>query len=243
LVSVEKRMGKGLMFKGAYTNSKTLAKNGARSSGNVGQVQNPFNLRLNNGFSSDHLPQRFTGNVLYELPIGRGQRFGSGMHRAADLLVGGWQVSGILTLHNGYALTSPTIAAGNCNSSAQNLCRPDALRPFETGANGLVTPRWDRDAFDWPLNTAKHPAQTPRFGSALMNSLRGNAVNTADIGIFKAFPFKERYRFEFRTEMFNAFNHTNFANPNTSVENANFGRTFSTSVGPRTIQFGLKFYW
>ena len=76
-----------------------------------------------------------------------------------------------------------------------------------------------------------------------MNILRGNPTNTADIGIFKVFPFKERYRFEFRTEMFNAFNHTNFANPNASVENPNFGRTFSTSVGPRTIQFALKFYW
>ena len=63
LVSVERRMGKGLMFKGAYTNSKTLAKNGARSSGNVGQVQNPFDLRQNNGYSSDNVPQRFTGQL------------------------------------------------------------------------------------------------------------------------------------------------------------------------------------
>jgi hypothetical protein len=244
LVSAERRMGKGLMFKGAYTNSKTLAKNGARSSGNVGQVQNPFNLRSNDGYSSDHLPQRFTGNVLYELPVGRGRMFGGNMHKAADLLVGGWQVSAIVTLHNGYAVGgAPTVSAGNCNSSAQNLCRPDVLRDFLLGGNGLVTPRWDRSAFDWPLNTAVHPAQAPRFGNSAMNILRGNAINTTDMGIFKAFPFKERYRFEFRTEMFNAFNHTNFANPNTSVENVNFGRTFSTSVGPRSIQFGLKFYW
>jgi hypothetical protein len=244
LVSVEKRMGKGLMFKGAYTNSKTLSKNGARSAGNVGQVQNPFNLRLNSGYSSDHVPQRFTGNWLYELPFGRGRQFGSGMNKAADLFLGGWAVSGIVTLHSGYHIGGgPTVAAANCNSSVQNLCRPDVLRDFFLGGNGLVTPRWDRDAFDWPLNTAKHPAQPQRFGNAAMNILRGNAVNTADIGIFKSFTFKESYRFEFRTEMFNAFNHTNFANPNAAVENPNFGRTFSTSVGPRTIQFGLKFYW
>lgn len=244
LVSVEKRMGQGLTFKGAYTFSKTLAKNGARSSGNVGQVQNPFDLRQNNGYSSDNVPQRFTGNWLYELPLGRGRALGGNMNRAADLLVGGWQVSGIVTLNNGYQVGGgPTIAAANCNSSAQNLCRPDLIGAFMLGGSGLNTPRWDRNAFDWPLNTAKHPAQAPRFGSASMNVLRGNAVSTADIGIFKVFPFKERYRFEFRTEMFNAFNHTNFANPNASVENPNFGRTFSTSVGPRTIQFALKFYW
>ena len=244
LVSVEKRMGKGLTFKGAYTNSKTLAKNGARSSGNVGQVQNPFDLRQNNGYSSDNVPQRFTGNWLYELPLGRGRQWGGNMNRAADLLLGGWQVSGIVTLNNGYQVGGgPTIAAANCNSSVQNLCRPDLIGNFMLGGSGLDTPRWDRNAFDWPLNTAKHPAQAPRFGSASMNVLRGNATNTTDIGIFKVFPVKERYRFEFRTEMFNAFNHTNFANPNASVENPNFGRTFSTSVGPRTIQFGLKFYW
>ncbi len=244
LTTVERRMGKGLMFKGAYTLSKTLAKNGARSSGNVGQVQNPFNLRLNDGYSSDHLPHRFTGNVLYEVPWGRGQQIATNMPRVLDAIVGGWQVSAIITLHAGYAVGgAPTIGGANCNSSAQNLCRPDVLRPYFLGGNGLVTPRWDRDAFDWPLNTAKHPAQPPRFGSATMNMLRGNSINTADVGIFKNFAFKERYRFEFRTEMFNAFNHTNFANPNTSVENVNFGRTFSTSVGPRSIQFGLKFYW
>ncbi len=243
LVSAEKRMGKGLMFKTAYTWSKTLAKNGARSSGNVGQVQNPFNLRLNDGYSSDNIPHRFTANFLYELPFGRGRSFGRNMKKTVDALLGGWQFSGILTLHNGYHLVGPTIAAANCNSSPTNVCRPDLLRNPLIGGNGLLTPRWDRDAFDWPLNTARHTAQAPRFGSAIMNLLRGNAVNSADLGIFKSFVFKESYRFEFRTEMFNAFNHTNFANPNGSVENPNFGRTFSTSVGPRTIQFALKFYW
>jgi hypothetical protein len=244
LLTVEKRMGKGLMFKGAYTNSKNLAKNGARSSGNIGQVQNPFDLRQNNGFSSDHIPHRFTANWLYELPVGRGRAIGNEMHRVADFIVGGWQVSGIWTLHNGYQVGGgPTIAAANCNSSVQNLCRPDLIGEPLLGGNGLVTPRWDRLAFDWPLNTARHPAQAPRFGSAMMNVLRGNAVNTADIGIHKSFVMRERYRFEFRTEMFNALNHTNFATPISAVENANFGRTFSTSIGPRSIQFGLKFYW
>ncbi len=243
LVTAEKRMGKGLMFKGAYTFSKTLAQNGARSSGNVGQVQNPFNLRLNGGYSTDHLPHRFTGNFLFELPFGHGKQFGSGVNRAADMILGGWAVSGIVTMHNGYHITGPTIAAANCNSSPTNLCRPDLNSDPLIGGNGLVTPRWNRDAFDWPLNTAKHAAQTPRFGSSAMNVLRGNAINTADLGFFKNFVFKESYRFEFRAEMFNAFNHTNFASPNASVENANFGRTFSTSIGPRTVQFGLKFYW
>jgi hypothetical protein len=243
LLTAEKRMGQGLMFKGAYTWSKTLAKNGARSTGNIGQVQDPLILRNNNGFSVDNVPHRFTANFLYQLPFGKGQQLASGANKILDAFIGGWNLSGILTLHNGYHLTAPTIAAANCNSSPTNLCRPDLIGDPVLGGSGLVTPRWNRDAFDWPLNTAKHPAQAPRFGTSAMNILRGNAANSLDAGIFKNFVFKENYRFEFRTELFNAFNHTNFASPNTSVENPNFGRTFSTSIGPRTIQFGLKFYW
>lgn len=236
-------MGRGLLFKGAYTRSKTLSKNGARATGNVGQVQDPFNLRNDNGFSSDHLPHRFTGNFIYELPFGRGKVIGSGVTGIADKLVSGWSVSGIVSIRSGFNVYGPTIATANCNSSPTNLCRPDLLRNPVLGGNGLLTPKYDRDAFDWPLNTAKHAAQSPRFGSAPMNFLPGNAAHTWDMSFAKDISVAERYRFEFRTELFNAFNHTNFANPNASPESPLFGRTFSTSIGPRTIQFGLKFYW
>lgn len=243
LLSAEKRMGNGLQFKGAYTWSKTLTKNGARTTGNVGQVQDPFNLRNENAFSSDHLPHRFTGNFIYELPFGRGKRFGGNTTGFVDKVISGWSASGIFTARSGFNVYGPTIAAANCNSSPTNQCRPDLLRDPVLGGNGLATPKYDRDAFDWPLNTARHPAQSPRFGSAPMNFLPGNAANWWDISAAKEISFAERYRLEFRSEFFNAFNHTNFANPNASPESPNFGRTFSTSIAPRTIQFGLKFYW
>jgi hypothetical protein len=243
LLSAEKRMGNGLQFKGAYTWSKNLTKNGARTTGNVGQVQDPFNLRNENSFSSDHLPHRFTGNFIYEFPFGRGKRLGGNLTGVADKIISGWSVSGIVTMRSGFNVYGPTIAAANCNSSPTNLCRPDLLRDPVLDGNGLLTPKYDRDAFDWPLNTAKHPAQPPRFGSSPMNFLPGNGAHWWDISAAKELTFAERYRLEFRSEFFNAFNHTNFANPNVSPESPNFGRTFSTAVGPRTIQFGLKFYW
>jgi hypothetical protein len=243
LLSAEKRMGAGLQFKGAYTWSKNLTKNGTRTSGNVGQVQDPFNLRNENSFSSDHLPHRFSGNFIYELPFGNGKQIGGNLTGIADKLITGWSVSGIVTMRSGFNAYGPTIAAANCNSSPMNLCRPDLLRDPVLGGNGLHTPKYDRDAFDWPLNTARHPAQSPRFGSSPMNFLPGNGAHWWDLSAAKDILFRERYRFELRGEFFNAFNHTSFANPNVSPENPNFGRTFSTSVGPRTIQLGLKFYW
>jgi hypothetical protein len=235
LLSAEKRMGNGLQFKGAYTWSKNLTKNGSRTTGNVGQVQDPFNLSNENSFSSDHLPHRFTGNFIYELPFGRGKAIGGNLTGIADKLVSGWSLSGIVTIRSGFNVYGPTIAAANCNSSPTNLCRPDLLRDPVLGGNGLLTPKYDRDAFDWPLNTAKHPAQSPRFGTAPMNFLPGNGAQSWDLSAAKQISFAERYRLEFRSEFFNAFNHTVFANPNVSPESPNFGRTFSTAIGPRTI--------
>lgn len=244
LLTAEKRMGKGLLFKGAYTFSKTLAKNGARSTGNVGQIQDPFNLRNNDGYSVDNVPSRFTGNFIYELPFGRGKKFGANMNRIADLFLGGWAASGIYTAHNGYHLTGPTVALANCNSATNNVCRPDIVRPFFLGGSGLDTPRWDRNAFDWPLRTdLGQPVRPQKFGNAAMNILRNNGINTWDMGFFKNFNLTESKRLEFRTEMFNAFNHTNFGTPVSAPENPNFGRVFGTQVGPRSIQFALKFYW
>jgi len=243
LLSAEKRFGSGLVFKGAYTFSKTLMKNGARATGNVGQVQNPFDLSQENGYSSDHLPHRFSGNFIYDLPMGRGKKLGSGLTGFADKLVSGWSLAAIINLRSGFNIYGPTIAAANCNSSPTNLCRPDLIGPYILGGTGLTTPKFDKNAFDWPLNTAKHPAQTPRFGSAGMNFMPGNGLQSWDMSIAKTTTFKERYRTELRGEFFNAFNHTSFANPINGPENPNFGRTFTTSISPRTIQVGLKFYW
>ena len=97
-------------------------------------------------------------------------------------------------------------------------------------------------AFDWPNNTAVHPAQPPRFGNAGPNILQGNGFENFDLSVRKGIPVNERFRFEFRFESFNALNHTNFTTPTTAVDNPNFGRTFS-SLSPRLNQLGLKLYW
>ena len=111
------------------------------------------------------------------------------------------------------------------------------------GGNGVDAPRFDVNAFDWPLNTAKHPAQTPRFGSVAVNTLKGNGINNWDVSILRNMLIGDRYRVEFRFEMFNAWNHPSFGNPVTGPTSPNFGRTFSTQVDPRDVQFGLKFHW
>jgi hypothetical protein len=79
------------------------------------------------------------------------------------------------------------------------------------------------------------------FGNTGRNILRGPGQSNVDFSVVKFIPITERTRAEFRSEFFNIFNITNFANPNSNIAvPATFGRITSTSAGPRVIQFALK---
>lgn len=242
MLSAEKRLSHGLAFKTSYTYSKALtAHGGIMASGIIASIQNPLNLSTENGPTSDNVPQRFVGTFSYELPFGSGKLIAGGARGFADKLINGWSLNGIATAADGLFF-SPTVGAQNCNSGFQITCRPDlATDPF-AGGSGLATPRWSVAAFDWPSNTAKHPAQPPRWGNAGPNILQGNGFVNFDLSVRKDIPINERFRLEFRFESFNALNHTNFSNPTTSVDSPNFGRTFS-AASPRLNQFGMKLYW
>ncbi len=242
ILSAETRLSHGLTFKAAYTYSKALTSlGGITASGTNAAVQNPLNLRAEVGPTSDDLPQRFVGTFSYELPFGQGHSIGSNIKGFAGRVIGGWSLNGIITAEDGMFL-SPTIGTQNCNSGFQITCRADLLANPELGVSGVNSPRWSINAFDWPNNTAKHPAEAPRFGSAGPNTLQGNGLENVDLSIRKAIPINDRFRAEFRFESFNALNHTNFATPTTTVDSPNFGLTFS-SGSPRLNQLGLKVYW
>ena len=242
LLSAEKRLSHGLTFKTSYTYAKALTKNGGIMSGGItAAVQNPLNLSLENGHTADDVPQRFVGTFTYELPFGSGKSIGGSAHGLTGRLIGGWSVNGIITAANGMFF-SPTVGAQNCNSGFQITCRADLSGDPLLGGSGVNTPRWSVAAFDWPNNTAKHPAQAPRFGNAGPNILQGNGFQNFDLSVRKDIPVNERFRLEFRFESFNALNHVNYSNPTAAVDSPNFGRVFS-SASPRLNQFGMKLYW
>ena len=242
LLTAEKRMAQGLTFKASYTYSKALTtEGGIMASGITAAVQNPLNLSLENGPTSDDVPQRFVATFTYELPFGSGRPIAGGAHGFTGRLISGWTVNGIVTAEDGMFF-SPTIGAQNCNNGYQTTCRADVLSNPLLGGSGVNTPRWSVADFDWPDDTAKHPAEAPRLGNAGPNSLQGNGLENFDLSVRKDIPINERFRLEFRFESFNALNHTNFSNPTTSVDSPNFGRTFS-SASPRLNQLGMKLYW
>jgi hypothetical protein len=81
-----------------------------------------------------------------------------------------------------------------------------------------------------------------QYGQSGRNILSGPAFSNTDFAILKEFPFKERYRVEFRSEFFNVFNQVNFNNPDNTVTDSTFGQILSAHPG-RVIQFALKFFW
>ncbi len=242
LLNAERRFSSGLAFKAGYTYGKAMGVGGGRHrGGDFGHVQNPDNLRLERSVTGDHLKQRFVGSFLYELPFGAGKPIGRNLRGIADKVIGGWSVTGVATFRSGF-WENAAIAAANCNSMTTQDCRPDVLRPHELGGNGVDRPKWDRGAFDWPLNPA-HARQNPRYGNAGSNILVGNGINNIDLSLHKTIRLRERWRLEFRWESFNAFNHANFSSPVRQPDNPRFGSTFSTQTDPRVNQFGLKLYW
>jgi hypothetical protein len=94
------------------------------------------------------------------------------------------------------------------------------------------------------FNTAAFQTNAPgTFGNTPRNLLKGPGPNNVDLRIGKNFSFRERYRIQFRWEMFNAFNRVQFANPGNTVGTAAFGRITATSAPSRVMQAALKLNW
>ena len=232
---VTKRFSKGLTVLGSYTLAKSLD---TSSTDNLGAtVANPFNLRDERGRSNWDRRHAVVASWLYTPPV----RFSN---KVANTLIGGWTLSGITAIQSGAPLTftmGDDVALDGTGGSQHAQLAPGATR------STIVLDHPSRDAFYRRFfNTAAFvPTNSvPRgvYGNAGRGLISGPAANSTDFAILKDFLFHEPTRLQFRTEMFNAFNQVNFANPTTSVVSSAFGRIRSAADG-RLIQFALKFLW
>jgi len=183
--------------------------------------------------------------VVYEIPFGRGKRFGHDVGGVANAIAGGWSVAPIISLHTGFPLAlynftndpSNTNSRGarlNCGAGAgKTLGRQDALDP-STGA--YLGYQWfDPSPYSLPTSAegfGNCPAQGP---------VRGPGYANVDLSLQKNFVITERFRLQFRSDFLNAFNRVNLNAPSTSF-GGNMG-LINTSQSPRNIQFALKLYY
>jgi hypothetical protein len=238
-VKWEKRYSQGLNILTHYTWSKMID-NASISAGNTSwlggttSMQNPLDYSMEKSLSAHDIPHRLIATGSYNLPFGHNRKFGSGANRLVDAFIGGWEVSGVLTLQSGAPL-QVTQSGGTLWNGTQ--------RPHLTGdpsTEGAVQDRltsyFNNAAFVQPLPDT--------FGSAPRYlGYRGPGVRTLDAALLKSWRVKEGQRFEFRMEAQNATNTPIFSDPNGSFGSATFGQINSTRIGPRNVQLGMKYYF
>ncbi|HKY29119.1 MAG TPA: TonB-dependent receptor [Pyrinomonadaceae bacterium] len=234
---VQQRLSFGLGMLASYTWSKSIddGSNFFPSAGDPNYPQNSFDLRSERGRSNFDVRHRLSVSYVYDLPFGKGRKYLSDNGGWSTLLTG-WQTSGILQLQSGRPFTvalSREFDNSGTGISALGFGandRPNLLRNPE-----LEDPspdRWfDTSAFVIP------PPGT--FGNAGRNILEGPGYQSFNMAVSKNTSLSERFRLQFRTEVFNLFNHPNFNLPDNFMFSPTFGRVTSAR-DPRHIQFGLK---
>ncbi len=224
----EQRLWKGLTYVASYAWQKNID---LSSEWGGSSPQDIRNIRADLAPSSFDQTHVFNMGYSYALP-GPTRGF-------AKWVLGGWQTTGIWTFETGRPFNI-TLPFDNANIGARgNFQRPNLVGdPFPSG----WTPTFGPGGFYFnPAAFAAAPQF--RFGNLGRNALRGPGFKNLDLSAFKNFEINERFRVQFRSEFFNAFNIVNFSNPGTAFGTPNFGRSVGTQNLQRSIQLGLKLYF
>jgi len=225
---LEKHASHGLDFALNYTYSKAMG------SSNFGGGGFDDNYHWNNSYgpASYNSTHALTLTNVWQIPYGRGKRWGSSNSKALDLILGGWSLDGLSTLDSGRPF-SPMVSNGSSVNADFNGVRADII------GNPHVA---NQSAAEW-FNPAAYtdPLQPYRDGTAAANSLWGPALYVVDLALAKTFVIRENKSIEFRWENFNAFNVNNYGLPNNTVDVSGAGQITSTQVPMRQMQFGLHF--
>ncbi len=240
---VEKRYAQGLYFLNSFTWSKALdnASGHLEAFNNDNSRANYRNLAGEKGLGSYNQPYNNTTTVVWELPYGKGRRWGSSANAVANGVLGGWRVTGINTLTAGQPVN---ISYGPPTAFQVSTLAP-TYRPNYTGgslysAERSATNYFNKAAFIAPSTATPNDASSP-FGNLGRNVAVTNGISNLDFGLHKEFPLmREGMRIEFRSEFFNLFNKTNLGAPSANVLAGNFGTITGLASPARQIQFALK---
>ena len=249
-VQVRHRQSNGLEYTVNYTWSHALT----NSSGFFG-VQNvngaspywqdAYNGHADYGDSGFDVRNNLSATAVYQLPFGRGQKFGNGMNRVLDEAVGGWNVTGDAIVFSGL----PVTIFGPNNTGLNN--RAERANQYRK----LITQ--NRSLHNWfGTSPSAAPCQglgvdngacaygaagTGQFGTAQNNTERAPGFEQIDIAAGKAFAITEQQHVAFRADFFNIGNIASYANPDDTITDATFGQISNVRSIPRTIQFSLHY--
>jgi Carboxypeptidase regulatory-like domain/TonB dependent receptor len=272
---VEKQFAGGLNFLATYTFSKVRSDAGdLLNGGSLQGYRAPdvpgFGIQSDYGLASFDIRNVFHFSGGYELPFGKGKHFMSDASGVTNKLVGGWSFIWIATLQDGQPITLNCPSGTVKNAGCYDLKVGDPKLGLHTDSSGKLSWFGNAAAFAQPCalgangvpNAGNPVGCIPLTGFAALGGgptqVVGPGFHRLDFSLFKDIPITERFRVQFRTEIFNIFNHPNFNAPNFggngvvaisgsgNFTNKSFGEIGSTRdapYDPRQIQFALKLYY
>jgi outer membrane receptor protein involved in Fe transport len=234
-IKIEKRFSQGLQVLGHYTWSRNM---------DFSNIYYPVDARYSYGPADNNRAHAIVIASLWEVPFGKGHKFGSNLSKPLDLLLGGWQSNGVFNWATGLPFT-PSYQA--CNSDRDSgWCRPDVAGNWQAS---------DPSQFGWfaTSNTllttngqVSGPWQRPQKGvqgNVGRNALWGPHFTQPDMSFFKTFAVTERFRVQFRAESFNFANHLNLGQPNGCVDCPGVAGRIFNAIGnyvPRQWQMATR---
>ena len=248
-LEAERRMVRGLQVQSSWVWARDI---GDLERGQL--LENPYDRQREVSVAPDIPTHRFTSNWIYQLPFGKGRPMLSSAGRALNMVVGGWDLSGIYSFYSGQFLTplwsgpDPTGTAFSANTTRPIVTiRPDHLRDANLPSNTRTINRWfDSSAFGAP--------PVGRFGNAAKGVIKGPGVNIWHIGLFKSFAITENVKLRWELTGTNFFNHPNYSNPGTNISQAASsgvigsvggvnGASTGDQPGARAFRMGLRLDW
>jgi hypothetical protein len=257
-VSLSKRLSFGLQFGLNYTWSKSedLGSSQEGAGSFSGFIENTWNPSQMYAVSNYDTTQQINVQGVYELPVGRGRRFGSDMNKVLNAVVGGWQLA------SNYRQTSAlpfSVSNGQRWPTDWNVdayATPTVTVPMSPTNNAIGIVGGGPNVWTNPLSLVSGPneprgqagdwIETFAGQSGLRNNYRGFGFFNIDTGLYKVFrmPFNESHQLQFRWETFNITNTPVFANPGPSdFATSTFGKVTGTLNQPRQMQFALRYTW
>ncbi len=256
-LSLRQRMT-GVTWDFNYTFSKSLDEaSGLQTSGNFGAafVLNAFALKDQRSYSDFDARHLINFNGVWDIPIGRGRKFGKSMNKVVNALIGGWSLSGIYRWDSGFPFDGFYDATGwqtNWNIRSYNTL----VRPIQTGINfgasaasctsGCTLPNiFSNPDEAWASFRTPHPGET-----GTRNPIRLPSTFNIDAGLAKSFdlPWKEGHKATIRWDVFNVTNTAFFDGQSVgtigytgSVASGSFGRFTAQSNSPRIMQFAFRY--
>ncbi len=232
---LQKRMSYGLNLQVNYAFSKSLdTGTGNGHPSGVGIYQNAYNPIVNYALSNFNATHTLTGQVVYEVPFGRGRQFA--LHGLVDQVLGGWRVSSVFQWHTGIPFTpviQSSVAQAVDPGLAPSIQAGSSLFPAVVGNPSVSNPTIGQ----W-FNPAAFANPAPgTFGNSGRNVLTGPGFTNFDISLGKTFILHwEGIKLDIRGDAYDAFNHINYANPDANVGYTSSGVLADPTAGKITAQ-------